>query len=359
MLRLSDFDYHLPAENIAQTPARPRDNSKLLVLNRHTGKIQHRHFYDLPHLIDQNYAVVRNNTKVIPARISGEKPTGGRVELLLTKRVGIGELGEEWEVLSKPGVKVGQIISFGGGLLIGKVKKLENYSRIVQFNLQGEQLFEALDKIGQTPIPPYIKWNTEDESELREIYQTIYAKYAGSAAAPTAGLHFTEALEKRLREREIKIEEVTLHVGLGTFLPVKVEAIVSHEMHREQYVLTPTVAKRLNEAKQAGQKILAVGTTTTRLLEACSDEHGVLRPGSAETALYIYPPYRFKFVDAIVTNFHLPKSTLLMMIAAFVSEPNTEHHFINLALSTIGRAYGEAIANQYRFFSFGDAMLIS
>ncbi len=358
MLKLTDFDYHLPDENIAQMPAVPRDSSKLLVLNRQSGEISHKHFYDLPDLLSDDYVIVRNNTKVMPARIFGEKSTGGKVELLLLKRVGIGEAGELWEVLSKPGVKVGQKISFGDGLMTAEVRQLEHYTRLVEFSLKGERLFEALEKIGHTPIPPYVDWAVDDESHLREIYQTIYAKFSGSAAAPTAGLHFTKEVEQKLQEKKIEIEEVTLHVGLGTFLPVKVEDVITHEMHHESYVLTEAVAEKLNLAKRAGKKILAVGTTTTRLLEACTNEQGELVAGQAETNIYIYPPYKFKFVDAMVTNFHLPKSTLLMMVAAFVSKPNTKTEFSSFADSIVGKAYQEAIKNSYRFYSFGDAMLI-
>lgn len=357
MLKLTDFDYHLPQQNIGQHPAEPRDSSKLLVLDRKTGAIQHRHFFDLPELLSKSYSLVRNNTKVIPARIFGEKTSGGKVELLLLKRVGIGEQGERWETLSKPGLKVGQQVNFGGQL-VGEVKGLDEYLRLVEFNLQGEAFFAALDQIGHTPIPPYIDWASNDERQLREIYQTIYAKIAGSAAAPTAGLHFTPQVEAELTSRGIEIEEVTLHVGLGTFLPVKVEDVVSHRMHAEPYVLTPQVAAKLNAAKRAGQKILAVGTTTTRLLEACANEKGELVAGSGETNIYIYPPYRFKFVDAMLTNFHLPKSTLLMMIAAFVSQPNTDQEFSTFANCLVGQAYAQAIDHDYRFYSFGDAMLI-
>lgn len=358
MLKLTDFDYHLPDENIAQMPAVPRDSSKLLVLNRDTGEVSHKHFFDLPDLLDESYVVVRNNTKVMPARIFGEKPTGGKVELLLLKRVGIGDAGELWEVLSKPGVKLGQVISFGDGLMKAEVKQLDHYTRLVEFSLKGEALFEALEKIGHTPIPPYIDWAMDDEAHLREIYQTIYAKFSGSAAAPTAGLHFTKEVEQKLADKNIEIEEVTLHVGLGTFLPVKVEDVVTHEMHHESYVLRQEVAAKLNRAKKAGKKILAVGTTTTRLLEACTNEEGELIAGQAETNIYIFPPYKFKFVDAMVTNFHLPKSTLLMMISAFVSVPNTKAEFSSFAESYVGKAYDIAIKNNYRFYSFGDAMLI-
>lgn len=357
-LKLSDFDYSLPESNIAQTPSEPRDACKLLQLDKQSGKISHHFFYDLPNLIDKNYVIVRNNTKVIPARIFGEKITGGKVEVLLVKRTGIGQNGELWEVLSKPGLKVGQVITFGPKTLNAKVVGINEYTRLIEFDLKGENLFSALDQIGHMPIPPYIKWHSTDEAKLREIYQTIYAKVEGSAAAPTAGLHFTRRVEDELTSRGVEIEEVTLHVGLGTFLPVKSDQIEEHKMHKEQYFLSQDVAERLNLAKKQGKKILAVGTTTTRLLEACANEKGELVAGQSETDIYIYPPYEFRFVDAMITNFHLPKSTLLMMLSAFISKPNTQFEFSNFLTSNLGRAYLESIEANYKFYSFGDAMLI-
>lgn len=329
-----------------------------MVVRRDLKSLSHFHFSDLSDFMDQNYVIVRNNTKVIPARIFGQKESKGKVELLLLKRIGIGKNGESWEVMSKPGLKVQQKISLNNSNLVAQVKAVNNYIRQVEFNLQGEAFFDELNKIGHTPIPPYIKWDSGDEKKLREVYQTIYAQHQGSAAAPTAGLHFTDELDKKLRDKGIQIEEVTLHVGLGTFLPVKTEKITDHIMHSEKYFLSEETADRLNQAKKSGKKILSVGTTTTRLLEACSTKQGFLVAGQAEIDIFIYPPYQFKFVDAIITNFHLPKSTLLMMMSAFVSWPNTKHQFTNFEDSLMGSAYQEAIKNSYRFYSFGDGMIV-
>lgn len=358
MLKLSSFDYHLPESSIAQKPAEPRDSSKLMLIERDSGKITDYHFADLVDLLDDNYVIVRNNTKVIPARIFGSKESGGKVELLLLKRMGLSKTGEQWEVMSKPGLKPGQKVIFQDSTLEAQVESIDGYTRMVSFNQTGENFFASLDQIGHTPIPPYIKWNDDDERKLREVYQTIYAKHQGSAAAPTAGLHFTNQLDSKLKEKGIAIEEVTLHVGLGTFLPVKEENITDHKMHSEKYVLDKQTAERLNQYKKEGKKILSVGTTTTRLLESCVDQDGQLIPGETETDIFIYPPYQYQFVDAIVTNFHLPKSTLLMMISAFVCQPNTDDQFNYFGSSLIGKVYQKAIESHYRFYSFGDAMLI-
>ncbi|NCN87466.1 MAG: tRNA preQ1(34) S-adenosylmethionine ribosyltransferase-isomerase QueA [Candidatus Pacebacteria bacterium] len=358
MFKITDFDYHLPSENIAHAPATPRDSSKLLVIDRFTQEITNKHFYDLADLLSDEYVIVRNNTKVIPARIYGEKQSGGKVELLLLKRAGIGKYGEKWEVMTKPGLKLGQEVSFKNSPLRATTIGVNGYTRVVEFNLQAEDLFNELDQIGHTPIPPYINWEEDDEKKLREIYQTIYAKHQGSAAAPTAGLHFTPELDEKIKSKGIQIYEVTLHVGLGTFLPVKTDQITDHEMHSEKYILNSETAKRLNQAKKEGKKILSVGTTTTRLLEACSNDRGELISGEAETKIFIYPQYQYKFVDAIITNFHLPKSTLLMMISAFISKPNTGEDFKTFKQSLVGKAYLQAIEDDYRFYSFGDGMII-
>lgn len=358
MLKLSNFDYKLPERLIAQKPTVPRDSSKLMVIDRNSDEITDHQFSDLVDLLDDSYVIVRNNTKVIPARIFGNKETGGKVELLLLKRLGISNIGEQWDVMTKPGLKPGQKVLFEDSLLVAQVESISGYTRIISFNQNGEEFFESLDKIGHTPIPPYIKWNDDDEKRLRDIYQTIYAKHQGSAAAPTAGLHFTNQLDKKLVEKGIVIEEVTLHVGLGTFLPVKDEIITDHKMHSEKYVLGKDTAQRLNQLKKEGKKILSVGTTTTRLLESCVDKNGQLVAGEAETDIFIFPPYQYQFVDAIITNFHLPKSTLLMMISAFVSYPNVDVVFSTFKDSLIGEAYKKAISDNYRFYSFGDAMLI-
>lgn len=363
-LSLDQFDYHLPAELIAQSPISPRDHSRLLCLDIHSGQISHHHFYNLPDLLPNNCVLVRNNTKVIPARIFGRKPTGGAVEILLLKRTQIEHDGETWECLTKPGLKINQTVVFdylteAGEKLSATCVQINEYNRLIKFSLSKEKLFSALESIGHIPIPPYIKWNQDDEQKLRQLYQTTYAKVAGSAAAPTAGLHFTPELDKKLTTKGIQIEEVTLHVGLGTFLPVKTNDITQHHLHSEWFELKPEVATRLNQAKQAGKKIIAVGTTTTRVLETSAASQGLLKPGSGETSIYIYPPYQYQFIDGLITNFHLPKSTLLMLVSALVSSPNTTYQFQDFLSSPVGQAYTQAIAEKYRFYSFGDGMLIS
>jgi S-adenosylmethionine:tRNA ribosyltransferase-isomerase len=365
MLTLDQFDYHLPKEAIAQTPAEPRDHSRLLVVDRTTGHLSHHHYYDLPLLLDKNTVLVRNNTKVIPARIIGQKTSGGKVEVLLTKRSGQSQTGEVWECLTKPGLKPNQVVTFARSSLTARCAQITHYTRQIEFNHFGQALFTELEKIGHTPIPPYIPgWNDEDEPELRQLYQSTYAKHQGSAAAPTAGLHFTPDLDDRLLEAGVQIEEVTLHVGLGTFLRVKEHDITHHTMHQEWFELSPNVTSRLNQAKQAGKKIVAVGTTTTRVLETCATASTAatlfptLAPKTGETQIYIYPPYRFKFIDHLITNFHESRSTLLMLVSAFATQPNTRFPFTSFAETTVGQAYQEAIAQNYRLLSFGDGMLI-
>lgn len=361
-LRLADFNYQLPSDLIAQTPAQPRDSSKLLVLDRDSGQRSHHRFSELPSLLHPTDVLVRNNTQVIPARVIGRKPSGGRVELLLLKRAYLSADQETWECLSKPGLSVNQSITISPQLT-ATCTQVDGYIRRVRFNLAGEVLLTTLLEVGQTPLPPYIAWSKTDEPELRQLYQTTYAKVAGSAAAPTAGLHFTPSLDQRLRDMGVQIEAVTLHVGLGTFLPVKESEIAHHHMHGEWFELQPDVAKRITEAKLAGRRIIAVGTTTCRVLETCADVTATgqfyLRPGSGETDIFMYPPYAFKCVSGLVTNFHLPQSTLLMLIAALTSVPNTRHKFTTFSESAVGRAYQAAIDDNYRFYSFGDAMLIS
>lgn len=364
-LTLEQFDYPLPTELIAQTPASPRDHSRLLVIDRTTGQLSHHHFYDLPTLLGPDYVLVRNNTKVIPARLFGHKTTGGAVEILLTKRVkGLPHgQGEVWECVTRPGLKPGQKVTFANSDLQAECQALHQYARHIAFNQAGHQLFESLETIGHTPLPPYIEWHDDDETEVRQLYQTTYAKFAGSAAAPTAGLHFTPELDDRLRSTGIHIEEVTLHVGLGTFLRVKEPDVTQHVMHSEVFELKPEVADRLNQARAAGKKIVSVGTTTTRVLESCAqwDEAGErfeLTAKSSETAIYIYPPYQFKFVDSLITNFHERKSTLLMLVSAFSTQPNTPQPFTTFGETLVGQAYQAAIEKRYRFHSFGDAMLI-
>ena len=358
MLQLTQFHYNLSDDLIAQAPISPRDHSRLLVVNRHTGTIEHRHFYDLPALLHPGDVIVRNNTKVIPARIYGQKDTGGHIEMLLVRRLQGTENGELWECLSKPGLKLHQEVFFPETGLHGICRTADGFARQVEFNQRGEQLFNSLFRIGHTPLPPYIQWNTNDEQELRELYQTTYAKIAGSAAAPTAGLHFTAELDQKLRAMGVQIEEVTLHVGLGTFLRVLTTDIIDHTMHYEWYTLTEETAQRLNQARAENRRIITVGTTTTRVLETCSNEHGQLTANSSETNIFIYPGYRFKFVKDLLTNFHESRSTLLMLISALVSVPNTSHEFTSFTESVAGKAYQAAIAEKYRFHSFGDAMWI-
>ena len=359
MLTLSQFNYKLPQRLIAQFPAEPRDSSKLLLVDRAAQSLSHHHFSELDQLLTADHVLVRNNTKVIPARILGHKATGGAVEILLTRRLSLNKHGHErWECLTKPGLKAGQVVHFDQSPLTATCSAITDYTREISFNLAANELFAELLAIGHTPIPPYIHWADDDEAELRQKYQTIFAKISGSAAAPTAGLHFTEELETRLRAKGVEILEVTLHVGLGTFLPVKTEHITEHHLHKEWFELKPEVAERINTLKAAGKKIISVGTTTTRVLESCVSETGILEAHSGETEIFLYPPYKFKAIDGLITNFHLPESSLLMLVAALVSQPITNVPFESFAVSLIGQAYTAAIANDYRFFSFGDGMLI-
>jgi S-adenosylmethionine:tRNA ribosyltransferase-isomerase len=359
MLQVSQFNYQLPSQNIAQAPAEPRDSSKLLVIDRKTQSLTHRQFADLDQLLTNQHVLVRNNTKVIPARIFGHKTSGGAVEILLTRRIGLdAHQHDQWECLTKPGLKLGQVVSFENSALTATCTAVTDYTREITFSFGQLELFEALLAIGHTPIPPYIHWADGDEETLREKYQTLYAKIAGSAAAPTAGLHFTPELDARLKVKGIEILEVTLHVGLGTFLPVKAADITAHHLHKERFELLPAVADRLNLLRSQGKKIVSVGTTTTRVLESCVNPTGQLRGQTGETEIFLYPPYKFKAIDALITNFHLPESTLLMLVAAFVSQPNTDQPFVDFATSLVGHAYQTAIANHYRFYSFGDAMLL-
>lgn len=365
-LALDQFNYQLADEAIAQRPLKQRDLSKLLVIDRHAKPGQEitsgRQFKDLPQVLatlaPSGAVLVRNNTKVIPARIIGMKPTQGKQELLLLKRVKIDQHTETWECLSKPGLKVGVEIRFPNSKLRAKCTAVSGFSRLIKFNQNKAELMTSLLEIGQTPIPPYIEWQEEDEQQLRQQYQTVYAKIEGSAAAPTAGLHFTPELNRQLKQAGVLIEEVTLHVGLGTFQPVKTNKIQDHQMHSEWYQLEEATAKRLNRAKADGKKIIAVGTTTTRVLETCSDSRGQLHPDRGETDIFITPGYKFKFIDGLITNFHLPQSTLLMLVSALVSQPNTKHQFSNFSSSLVGQAYELAKRHNYRFYSFGDSMII-
>lgn len=363
---LSDFDYQLPQERIARYPAEPRDHSRLMVINRATGEIAHDVFYNLGTYLQPGDVLVRNNTKVLPARLTGTKNTGGSVEVLLIKKIPSttqAKSGETWECLTKPGLKEGQSVQFSptlSGVCTGAVP--DNYSRAITFTLSDAALLAEVTAIGSMPLPHYIDTSGTSEESLKTSYQTTYAKHLGSAAAPTAGLHFTPQLDENLRARGIHIAEVTLHVGLGTFLPVKSENITEHHMHSERFELPATTAKLIQDAKKSGSRVVAVGTTSNRVIESCSslqkDGSSTITPQVNDTDIYIYPPYRFICTDALITNFHLPKSTLLMLVSAFASHPNSEAVFTNFSESLIGAAYKEAIKNEYRFYSFGDAMIV-
>lgn len=340
--KLSDFNYDLPKEYIAQTPLKDRSSSKLMVLNRESNEITHKHFSDIIDLLDEKDCLVLNDTKVIPARLLGIKEeTGAHIEVFLLKR-----LTEEnlWECMVRPGkrVKKGTIVSFGNGELKAEIMdSLDDGLKTVRFIFEG--IFEeVLDRLGQMPLPPYITEKLED----KDRYQTVYSKNPGSAAAPTAGLHFTNELLEKIKEKGIRIAYVTLHVGLGTFRPVKVENITDHKMHSEFYVISQQACDIINETKENGGRVISVGTTSTRTLESAADEKGYLVPKSEDTDIFIYPGYKFKIVDGLITNFHLPESTLLMLISAFYDREE------------VLKAYESAKENNYRFFSFGDAMFI-
>ena len=338
---VAEFDYDLPKELIAQDPLQDRSSSRLLILDRETGAIRHGVFTDILDELRPEDCLVINNTRVIPARLLGEREgTGGAVEVLLLRR----ESGDIWETLVKPGRKArpGQRISFGGGILTGEVIDIvDEGNRRIRFTYDG--IFEEiLDRLGEMPLPPYITHRLTDAAR----YNTVYARFDGSAAAPTAGLHFTKELLQKIRERGTSVAEVTLHVGLGTFRPVKADKVEEHHMHSEHYEVSPAVADVINTARSRGGRVIAVGTTSCRTLETVTDEDGTVRPGSGETSIFIYPGYHFKAVDALITNFHLPKSTLMMLVSALAGRDN------------IMKAYGEAVKKRYRFFSFGDAMFI-
>lgn len=340
-MKTSDFYYDLPEELIAQDPLEDRSSSRLLVLDRKTGEREHRVFRDLVEFLNPGDCLVVNNTRVIPARLMGVKEgTGAGIEVLLLKRCE----DNVWETLVKPGKKArpGARISFGDGLLVGEVLEVvEEGNRRIRFTYEG--IFEEiLDQLGQMPLPPYITHQLKDKNR----YQTVYARHEGSAAAPTAGLHFTPELLKRIEDKGVKLAHVTLHVGLGTFRPVKVEDVTQHHMHSEFYMIEEEQAKLINETRAAGGRVICVGTTSCRTLESAADEAGVLHAGSGWTDIFIYPGYRFKIMDALITNFHLPESTLLMLVSAFAGKER------------VMAAYKEAVEEKYRFFSFGDAMYI-
>lgn len=338
---VKEFWYDLPEELIAQVPIQKRDESRLLVLDRENKTIEHKIFKDILDYLKPGDCLVRNNTKVLPARIYGKKETGANVEFLLLNNIE----GDIWESIVRPGNKlhVGTKVIFGDGLLKAEILEvMEGGTRKVKFTYNG--IFnEILDQIGLMPLPPYI----HEELKEKDRYQTVYAKHQGSAAAPTAGLHFTDELLEKIKEKGVEIANVTLHVGIGTFRPVKVEKIEDHHMHTEHYYIKPEDAEKINRTKQNGGRIISVGTTSTRVLESIANEQGLVREVEGDTNIFIYPGYRFKCVDALITNFHLPESTLLMLVSALAGK------------EYIMKAYEEAVKEQYRFFSFGDAMFIS
>ena len=340
-MNVTDFNFELPPELIAQDPLEDRSASRLLVLDKKTGEMEHRHFRDILHYLKKGDCLVINDTKVIPARLMGHKVgTDAGIEVLLLKR----KSDNVWETLVKPGkkMKVGAEVSFGDGLLKGKViDVVDEGNRLIQFEYDG--IFEEiLDKLGQMPLPPYITHQLKDKNR----YQTVYAKHEGSAAAPTAGLHFTKELLQEIEDMGVKIAHVTLHVGLGTFRPVKVDDVEKHHMHSEFYMITEESAQKINHAKEAGHRVICVGTTSCRTIESAADENGRLKECSGWTEIFIYPGYQFKILDALITNFHLPESTLIMLVSALAGK---EH---------VMAAYEEAVKERYRFFSFGDAMFI-
>lgn len=336
----SDFDFYLPEELIAQTPLEKRDTSRLLHLDKQTGEIEHKHFYDIKQYLHEGDCLVLNDSRVLPARLIGTRPTGGTVELVLLKDLG----DNRWECLSRPGrkTKPGQELVFGNGELTAVVEEVTlGGNRIVKFSYEGIFL-EILERLGKMPLPPYIKEELQDS----ERYQTVYSKELGSAAAPTAGLHFTKELLAEIADMGVKICYVTLHVGLGTFRPVKADKIEDHEMHSEFCIVPEETAETVNAVKRAGGRVIAVGTTSCRTLESFTTEDGTLQATSGWTNIFIYPGYKFKCIDALITNFHLPESTLIMLVSALAGREN------------ILNAYNTAVKERYRFFSFGDAMMI-
>ena len=339
-MKVSEFNYDLPEELIAQTPIEKRDESRLMVLDRSKQTLEHKTFKDIIDYLEPGDCLVRNNTKVIPARIYGKKETGANVEFLLLKNIE----GDIWETIVRPGNKlhVGTKVIFGDRLLIAEILEImPGGTRKVQFSYKG--IFnEILDKIGLMPLPPYI----HEELKDNDRYQTVYAKYDGSAAAPTAGLHFTPELLKKIEEKGVKIANVTLHVGIGTFRPVKEENVENHEMHTEHFYIKQEDVDKINETKKQGRRVIAVGTTSCRVLETIADENGFVKETEADTSIFIYPGYQFKCLDGLITNFHLPQSTLLMLVSALAGK------------DYIMKAYHEAVKEKYRFFSFGDSMFI-
>ena len=336
-----DFYYDLPKELIAQTPLEPRDSSKMMVLNRKDGSILHKHFYDVIDMLNEGDCLILNDSRVLPARIFGNKEdTGASVEFLMLRQIE----NNTWETLAKPGkkAKIGTKFVFGDGIMTGTVRDVtEEGNRIVDFEC-AENIYTALDKIGQMPLPPYITEKLND----KERYQTVYSNELGSAAAPTAGLHFTKELLQKIEAKGINIGYVTLHVGLGTFRPVKVDNILEHKMHSEHYEIPESTAELIKKTKESGKRVIAVGTTSCRTLESVANEHGEIVPCHGFTDIFIYPGFKFKVLDGLITNFHLPESTLIMLVSAFSGYENTMN------------AYKTAVDERYRFFSFGDSMMI-
>lgn len=341
-MKISLFDYNLPRALIAQSQIKPRDHSRLLILDRAKEKISHQHFYNLPYYLSANDVLVLNETKVFPARLYGHKSTGGQVEILLTEKI----TNSTWlAMIGARNLKVGDSIYLADKLVAKIIKDVDGKTKQIKFNQVGKKLEAIIDSIGHTPLPPYIK--TKDSSKIKKDYQTIYARSFGSAAAPTAGLHFTNKILKQLDKQGVKIFKVTLHVGLGTFAPVEAEDITKHKIHHEWASIDKNTAGALNKLKKQGKNIIAVGTTSARTLEAFATKAGHLSSGAKWVDIYIYPGYKYKFVDDLITNFHLPKSSLLFMVAALASREQ------------ILKAYKKAIKLKYRFFSFGDAMFIT
>lgn len=340
-MNVSDFYYDLPEELIAQTPIEKRDESRLMVLNRKDQSIEHKQFKDIIDYLEPGDCLVRNNTKVIPARLYGKKATGAKIEFLLLNQIE----GDIWESIVRPGhkLKPGTEVEFGDGILKATVLDImPGGTRKVEFKYEG--IFnEILDKIGLMPLPPYIHESLKD----KDRYQTVYARYEGSAAAPTAGLHFTPELFEKLKQKGVEVANVTLHVGIGTFRPVKVENVEEHHMHSEHYYIKQEDVDKINNAKKNGKRVVAIGTTSCRVLETIADEKGMVKPTEGDTQIFIYPGYKFKCLDGLITNFHLPESTLIMLVSALAGK------------EYIMKAYNEAVKERYRFFSFGDAMFIN
>lgn len=339
-MKTSDFYYDLPEELIAQTPVEPRNSSRLMVLPRNGGKIEHKHFYDLPEFLKPGDCLVLNNTRVLPARLYGTREdTGAVVEFVLLRQRG----NKLWECLAGPGkkAKTGYKFKFSDKLTAIVTDVLEDGNRMIEFACEGD-FFAVLDEVGQMPLPPYIKEKLKD----KERYQTVYSKDAGSAAAPTAGLHFTKEMLENIRAMGVNIAYVTLHVGLGTFRPVKVEDVTQHKMHTEHYYIPEEAAKTINDTRKNGGRVICVGTTSCRTVESCAKKYGEIKECSGDTDIFIYPGFEFKCMDGLITNFHLPESTLIMLVSAFAGYDN------------VMNAYNIAVKEKYRFFSFGDAMLI-